>query len=153
MSTDGFAWASAWAKKGPGRGLQMRDSWARRFAPSGVFLRALVNENAWITSGCRPEMPVYYSGSRVFLVMSPVTTAIRLAKAKDKGKQIRCLSNIKQLLFATQMYADDQENDTLPPIEDTTTTTWRVYLFDYVGGTLKVYDCLSELEDRYSEAP
>ncbi len=76
-----------------------------------------------------------------------------LAKAKDKGKQIQCLSNIKQLLFATQMYADDQENDTLPPIEDTTTTTWRVFLFDYVGGTLKVYDCLSELEDRYSEAP
>jgi hypothetical protein len=34
--------------------LQMRDSWERRFAPSGVFLRALVNENAWITSGCRP---------------------------------------------------------------------------------------------------
>ena len=76
-----------------------------------------------------------------------------LAKAKDKGKQIQCLSNIKQLLFATQMYADDQENDTFPPIEDTTTTTWRVFLFDYVGGTLKVYDCLSELEDRYSEAP
>ena len=43
-----------------------------------------------------------------------------LAKAKDKGKQIQCLSNIKQLLFATQMYADDQENDTFPPIEDTT---------------------------------
>ena len=83
MSTDGFVWPSAWAKKGLGRGLQMRDSWARRFAPSGVFLRALVNENAWITSGCRPEMPVYYSGSRVFLAKSPVTTAIRLDEAKS----------------------------------------------------------------------
>ena len=61
----------------------MRDSWARRFAPSGGFLRALVNENAWITSGCRPEMPVYYSGSRVFLAKSPVTTAIRLDEAKS----------------------------------------------------------------------
>ena len=61
----------------------MRDSWARRFAPSGIFLRALVNENAWITSGCRPEMPVYYSGSRVFLAKSPVTTAIRLDEAKS----------------------------------------------------------------------
>ena len=61
----------------------MRDSWERRFAPSGVFLRALVNENAWITSGCRPEMPVYYSGSWVFLAKSPVTTAIRLDEAKS----------------------------------------------------------------------
>ena len=39
--------------------------------------------DAWITSGCRPEMPVYYMGSRVFLAKSPVTTGIRLEEAKS----------------------------------------------------------------------
>ena len=63
--------------------LEIRDKWQQRFAPSGVSLRALVNENAWMTSGCRPEMPVYYMGSRVFLAKSPVTTGIRLEEAKS----------------------------------------------------------------------
>lgn len=65
------------------KSMKIRDKWQQRFAPSGVFLRALVNENAWITSGCGPEMPVYFSGSRVFLAKSPVTTAIRLEEAKS----------------------------------------------------------------------
>ena len=36
-----------------------------------------------------------------------------LARAKQKGSQITCLSNLKQIGVATQMYADDHE-DSLP---------------------------------------
>lgn len=62
---------------------EIDDRWQRRFAPSGVYLRGLVDENAWITAGCRAEMPVYYSGDRVFLAKSPVTTAIRFDQARS----------------------------------------------------------------------
>jgi prepilin-type N-terminal cleavage/methylation domain-containing protein len=36
-----------------------------------------------------------------------------LAKAKERGKRVRCLSNTKQLMLATHLYADDFE-DFLP---------------------------------------
>ena len=38
-----------------------------------------------------------------------------MAKAKERAKRIRCLSNLKQVGIACQMYADDNE-DWLPPM-------------------------------------
>jgi zinc carboxypeptidase len=54
------------------------DERARLFAPQGVTLRALVNPDAWITSGLDAVLPVLVSGSDVFLAKAPVTTAVRL---------------------------------------------------------------------------
>jgi len=37
-----------------------------------------------------------------------------LARAKRKGDQVRCLSNLKQIGLGIQMYSDDDENNSLP---------------------------------------
>ena len=37
-----------------------------------------------------------------------------LSKAKGKAKQIQCASNLRQLMLALQMYADDHD-DQIPP--------------------------------------
>lgn len=50
-------------------GLERQDEWARRFAPSGVILRGLVDERHWLTFGCRAELPVFYEGSQVLRTM------------------------------------------------------------------------------------
>lgn len=57
------------------------DRHARLFSPSGVTLRASVNEDSWITAGVDPTLPVLVSGSDVFLAKPPVTTAVRLDPA------------------------------------------------------------------------
>ncbi len=57
------------------------DEWLARFSPQGVILRGLVDPESWITRGCGSELPVFFSGSDVFLSKSPVRTAIRLAEA------------------------------------------------------------------------
>jgi hypothetical protein len=68
------------------------DARARIFAPYGVALRAELNPRAWITAGVSPlepavagaplarvEIPVFFSGDRVFLAADGV--AVRLAPA------------------------------------------------------------------------
>jgi len=54
---------------------------ARRFFPEGATLRALVDPDAWITSGLDDVLPVLFSGSDVFLAKAPVKTAVRLERA------------------------------------------------------------------------
>jgi prepilin-type N-terminal cleavage/methylation domain-containing protein len=77
-----------------------------------------------------------------------------LSKAKGKAQQISCLSNMKQLGLAVQMYVPDN-NDWLPPIQarfPRFETSWRPYLFSYVGNTPSVYDCPSEKKEVYAKA-
>ena len=59
------------------------DAWMRGFSPYGVNLLAEVNPRHWITAGAGTSMPVYFSGSRVFLSRAPVDTPVRLAPAED----------------------------------------------------------------------
>jgi hypothetical protein len=61
------------------------DERARLFAPQGVTLRATVDPEAWITSGCGDVLPVLVSGSDAFLAKPPVRTAVRL----DAGPALR----------------------------------------------------------------
>ena len=76
-----------------------------------------------------------------------------LAKAKGKAQQVYCLNNMKQLALGTHLYIDDN-NQWLPPIQDLMAagfeTSWRSYLFNFVGKNKQIYDCPTEKEEMYS---
>ncbi|MBI5363730.1 MAG: hypothetical protein HZA53_11165 [Planctomycetes bacterium] len=61
---------------------QRRDAWLATFSPQGVILRGEANPDAWLTYGCDDELPVYFSGSDVFLSQRPARTAVRLAASE-----------------------------------------------------------------------
>jgi prepilin-type N-terminal cleavage/methylation domain-containing protein/prepilin-type processing-associated H-X9-DG protein len=77
-----------------------------------------------------------------------------LAKAKGKAQQISCLNNIRQLMLGTQLYADDN-SQWMPPIQDAVPggfeTSWRSYIFNFVGKNKQVYDCPVEKKEVYSQ--
>lgn len=78
-----------------------------------------------------------------------------LAKAKSKAQQTSCLNNLKQLSVGTQMYVDDN-NQWLYPIQELLPapqnfeTSWRSYVFNFVGKNAKVYDCPAETVEVYA---
>ena len=77
-----------------------------------------------------------------------------LAKAKGKAQQTYCLNNMKQLSLGTHLYVDDN-NQWLPPIQELLPagfeTSWRSYLFNFVGKSKAVYDCPTEKEEVYAQ--
>jgi prepilin-type N-terminal cleavage/methylation domain-containing protein/prepilin-type processing-associated H-X9-DG protein len=77
-----------------------------------------------------------------------------LAKAKSKAHQISCLNNMKQLGLGTHLYADDN-NQWMPPIQDALPagfeTSWRSYIYNFVGKHKQVYDCPAENKEVYSQ--
>lgn len=76
-----------------------------------------------------------------------------LAKAKGKAQQVYCLNNLKQISLGNQLYIDDN-NNWFPPIQENLPagfeTTWRSYLFNFVGKNGHVYDCPLEREEVYA---
>jgi prepilin-type N-terminal cleavage/methylation domain-containing protein/prepilin-type processing-associated H-X9-DG protein len=77
-----------------------------------------------------------------------------LAKAKGKAQQVSCVSNLKQLSLGCHLYVDDN-SQWMPPIQDYIAagnfeTTWRSYLFTYVGKSGAVYDCPVEKVEVYA---
>ncbi len=76
-----------------------------------------------------------------------------LSRAKGKGQQIYCLNNHKQLTLAAQLYADDYQQ-WLPPIQERLSgnveTSWRPYLFKYLGRSAKTFDCPVEKVEVYA---
>ena len=77
-----------------------------------------------------------------------------LSKAKEKGNQIFCLNNQKQLGLAIHLYTDDNA-DWFPPMQDYLSlrrieSSWRPYLFTYAGRLARLYDCPSEKKDVYA---
>jgi hypothetical protein len=55
------------------------DRYLATFSPQGVILRGEVNPDAWITVGCRDELPCFFEGDDVLMSELPVRTAVRLA--------------------------------------------------------------------------
>jgi len=76
-----------------------------------------------------------------------------LAQAKAKAHQIQCVSNQKQLALGVHLYSGDNR-DWLPPMQETLAggyeTSWRSYVFSFVGKNPKLYDCPAEKEEVYS---
>ncbi len=78
-----------------------------------------------------------------------------LARAKEKGKEIVCRSNQRQLATASFAYTADN-SDTMNPLQTAVPnsdveTTYRVILWDYVGHAASVYDCPSERFAIYAD--
>lgn len=75
-----------------------------------------------------------------------------LSKAKGKTQQIYCLNSMRQLVQATHMYSNDNQ-DGFPPIQaamGSYETTWRSYLYRYVGDNPNLYDCPVEKKEVYA---
>jgi prepilin-type N-terminal cleavage/methylation domain-containing protein len=76
-----------------------------------------------------------------------------LARAKGKAQQTYCINNLKQLTLGNQLYVDDN-NQWMPPIQENLAagyeTSWRSYLFTFVGKNGSVYDCPAEKEEVYA---
>ncbi|MEI6193329.1 MAG: prepilin-type N-terminal cleavage/methylation domain-containing protein [Verrucomicrobiota bacterium] len=64
-----------------------------------------------------------------------------LARAKESGKRIACLNNLRQLSLAAQMYVSDNQGF-YPP--RSTTDRWPDKLFDGYGKNVKLLLCLTE---------
>src|SRR5690242_18735309 len=55
-----------------------------------------------------------------------------LAKAKERGQGVKCLSNFKQIGIAVMLYADD--HDFFPPGRIAGFTQWDLFVGTYAGG-------------------
>ena len=67
-----------------------------------------------------------------------------LAGAKERGKRAACVSNLRQIGLATQLYADDSKS--YPPAWIDSTTRWMDLLKPFIGKTSGVYLCPSDLK-------
>ena len=87
-----------------------------------------------------------------------------LAKAREKARQISCVSNMKQMMLAQAMYADDNDdhftaanylcsNYILPNGSTWSGSNaymlWQTMLYPYVGD-FKTYNCPSALSEKYT---
>ena len=78
-----------------------------------------------------------------------------LAKAKEKAKQTKCISNVKQIAIAMMMYVDDNDNrypSRMPnpaagpayPCKPCRTTNWLVYVMDQMSKSSNSFICPSD---------
>jgi prepilin-type N-terminal cleavage/methylation domain-containing protein len=68
-----------------------------------------------------------------------------LARAKEAGKRISCLNNLKQLGVAEKIYSSDY-NDQYP--DRTQVGHWPQQMFDAYGRNVKLLVCPSEITNR-----
>ena len=64
-----------------------------------------------------------------------------LSRAKESGKSIACLNNLRQISLASQMYVDDNHGY-YPPRSNT--TRWPILMYDDYGHSLKLLLCPDE---------
>ena len=77
-----------------------------------------------------------------------------LGTARARGVSAACLNHQRQLGISVHLYSADNL-DWLPPIQAQITggeSSWRSYLFRYVGQAARVYDCPSEKVESYASA-
>jgi prepilin-type N-terminal cleavage/methylation domain-containing protein len=78
-----------------------------------------------------------------------------LGKAKNKAREVGCISNVKQLAVGMFLYVDDNGNRYPPrmppppagpafPCKPCRTTNWLVYSMDYMSGSSNIYICPSD---------
>ena len=77
-----------------------------------------------------------------------------LSQAKARAQAIFCLNHMRQLVTATHLYSGDNA-DWFPPIQAQITggeSSWRAYLYRYIGQNPRVYDCPLEKVEVYASA-
>jgi prepilin-type N-terminal cleavage/methylation domain-containing protein len=78
-----------------------------------------------------------------------------LAKAKERAKQTKCISNVKQIALAMFMFVDDNEGKYPPrmpdpvggpafPCKPCRTTNWLVYVMDGMSKSSNSFICPSD---------
>ncbi len=65
------------------KALQERDRWLARFLPSGVILRADLDEEHWLAFGLGSRVPVYSGGAAPLLAKEPVQIAAHFAATNE----------------------------------------------------------------------
>ena len=73
-----------------------------------------------------------------------------LAKAKEDGKRISCLGNLRQVSLSSQMYVDDFHGY-YPPRSNT--NRWPAEMSDYYGQNVKLLVCPSETTNAPLTSP
>jgi hypothetical protein len=63
--------------------LKRIDEWERIFRPSGVFVKAIIDQRHWLGSGLGKFMPVMVNGNSVMMSMHPVQTPVRLVDEEN----------------------------------------------------------------------
>jgi len=75
------------SKKSPSSGkpekLKRIDEWQRIFSPSGVFVKAGIDQRHWLGSGLGKFLPVMVGGDSVMMSMHPTQTPVRLVDEDD----------------------------------------------------------------------
>jgi hypothetical protein len=66
----------------PSEQVTALDEWRRRFSPTGVIVRGVLDTEHWLTFGRAAELPLFAAGSRVLVSKSPVQTPVRFADAR-----------------------------------------------------------------------
>ena len=78
-----------------------------------------------------------------------------LSQAKARALQVNCINNLKQLALAVQVYTGDSD-EWLPPIQAQLPgggeSSWRAFLYPYIGRTARLYDCPAEKVEVYASA-
>ena len=64
-----------------------------------------------------------------------------LARAKESGRRISCLNNLRELSLASKMYVDDNQG-AYPPRSET--DRWPDQFYDNYGKNIKLLLCPSE---------
>ncbi len=101
----------------------------------------------------KPVREIFFSAGAAFtLIELLVVIAIiailaamllpALSRAKEAGKSISCLNNLKQISLASQMYVDDNHGY-YPPRSDT--NRWPDVMYDNYGHNLKLLLCPDEV--------
>jgi prepilin-type N-terminal cleavage/methylation domain-containing protein len=71
-----------------------------------------------------------------------------LSSAKEAGRRIACLNNLRQLGLAAQMYANDNQG-AYPPRSET--NSWPNRFYDNYGRTVKILLCPTDLATGFSK--
>jgi prepilin-type N-terminal cleavage/methylation domain-containing protein len=68
-----------------------------------------------------------------------------LSRAKEAGKRISCLNNLRQLSLAAQMYVNESQDAYPPRYGGSTTSRWPDKFYDNYGKSLRLLLCPSEI--------
>ena len=70
-----------------------------------------------------------------------------LARAKESGRRISCLNNLRQLGVASKIYVDDNQG-AYPPRNET--DSWPNHLYDNYGKNLNILLCPTDITVRFT---